>query len=70
MQVEYMGRLEDAVEVDVVTCEEPWAKYQLSDGRILMFKDVVVEVYKLAKIKNRDGSPIYQFKTHRVVKIQ
>lgn len=69
MKVEYMGKLEDAVDVEVVTCDEPWTKCQLSDGRILMFKNVVVSVCKLAKIKNQDGSPIYQFKTQKVVKM-
>lgn len=65
-----MGKLEDAVEVDIVTCTEPWTQYQLADGKILMFKDVVVGVYKLSSIKNKDGTAIYQFTTHRIVKIK
>lgn len=48
----------------------PWVECQLADGKVLIFRDVVMAVYKLVNNTNPDGSPIYNFQTHRVVRIK
>ncbi len=49
---------------------EPCTECQLADGKVLLFKDVVVVVHKLVDEKQSDGSPIYQFQTNRTVRIK
>ena len=70
MKVKYQGKEVDAIEVEVVRVSEPWTECQLADGSVLMFKDVVGTVCKLVNEKNLDGSPIYTFRTHRVVRLK
>ncbi len=70
MKLEYQGKQVEATEIEVVRTNEPWVECQLADGKVLMFRDVVVAVYKLVDEKNPDGSPIYNFQTHRVMRIK
>lgn len=70
MKLKYQGREVEAIEVDVLLSNEKWNEYQLADGKVLMFKEVLVSVYKLEGELNLDGSPVYQFQTHKVVRIK
>ena len=70
MKVKFQGREVEATEVEVVLANEKWNDYQLSDGRILMFKEVMVAVYKLEGEKTPDGNPVYQFQTRKVVRVK
>jgi len=69
-KVKYQGREVEATEVDVVSSDEKWNQYQLVDGKVLMFKEVLVSVFKLTNEVNPDGSSVYQFQTHKVVRVK
>ncbi len=70
MKVPYQGKEVEATEIEVIRTNEPWVECQLADGKVLMFRDVVVAVYKLVNDTNPDGSSIYSFNTHRVVRMK
>ena len=70
MKVNYQGREVEATEVEVISSDEKWNQYQLIDGKVLMFKEVLVSVYKMEGITNPDGTPAYQFQTHKVVRVK
>jgi len=70
MKLTYQGREVEATEVEPVTSEEHWNSYQLSDGRVLMFKEVLVSMYRIEGETNPDGTPVYQFQTHKVVRLK
>ena len=70
MKVDFQGKQVEAIEIEVVRSSEPWSEHQLADGKVLMCKDIIMAVYKLVDEKNPDGSPIYNFQTHRVVRIK
>lgn len=70
MKVDFKGKQVEAIEIEVIRVNEPWTECQLADGAVLMYKDTIVAVYKLTDEKSPDGSPIYTFQTHRVVRIK
>jgi len=70
MKIKHGDKEVEAIEVEIVRANEPWVECQLADGKILMFRDVVVSVYKLVDERNPDGSEIYNFQTHRVVRMK
>jgi len=70
MKVKYQGEEVEAVEVEVLTSHEPWSEFQLADSHVLMFKEVLVTVYRIEGKTNPDGTPVYQFQTTKVVKIK
>ncbi len=70
MLIDFQGQKVEAAEVEVTQANEHWNEYQLSDGKVLMFKEVLVAVYKLAGKTNPDGTPMYQFQTSKVVRIK
>jgi hypothetical protein len=70
MKVPYQGKEVEVIEIEVIRCSEPWTECQLSDGKLLMFKDVVFSVFKAITETNPDGSPLYVFQTHRVVRLK
>lgn len=70
MKVNFQGEMVEATEVEVLTSNEHWNEYQLADGRILMFKEVLVSVHKIEGKTNPDGSQAYQFQTHKVVRVK
>ena len=70
MKIPYQGRQVDATEVEVLTSEEHWNEYQLADGKVLMFKEVLVSVFRVEGEKNPDGTQVYQFQTHKVVRLK
>jgi hypothetical protein len=70
MKIKYQNREVDATEVEVLTSAEHWNTFQLSNGKILMYKEVLVSVLLLEGEFNPDGSPVYQFQTHKIVRIK
>lgn len=70
MEVKWEGRDEEADEVEVFLSDEKWNEYQLADGNILMFKEVLVSVHKLRNKTSSGGGPLYQFQTHKVVRVK
>ena len=70
MKIKHGDKEVEAIEIEIVRANEPWVECQLADGKILMFRDVVVSVYKLVDERNPDGSEIYNFQTHRVVRMK
>ena len=47
--------------MEVLTSSEHWNEYQLVDGKVLMFKEVLVSVFRIEGETNPDGTPAYQF---------
>ena len=70
MKVPYQGKEIEAIEIEVIRVNEPWAEYQLADGKVLMVKDVIKAVYKLVGEKNPDGSDIYHFEFQKVTRVK
>lgn len=70
MKTQYQGKEVDAQEIDVILSKEQWNEYQLSDGKVLMLKTVLISILRVEGATNPDGSPIYQFQTHLVPRIK
>ena len=70
MKIKYQDREVEATEVEVLTAEEHWNSYQLVDGKVLMFKEVLVSVFRIEGETNPDGTTVYQFRTHKVVRVK
>ena len=70
MKIEFKGRQIEATEVEVLFSSEPWNEYQLADGRCLRLKEILGSVYKLEGENNSDGTPVYQFRTHKVMEVK
>ena len=56
--------------MEVLTSSEHWNEYQLVDGKVLMFKEVLVSVFRIEGETNPVGTPAYQFQTHKVVRVK
>ena len=69
-KIPYQGRDIEVQEVDVISGNEPWNEYQLTDGKILLIKTVLVEVNRATTDKNPDGSDLYVVSTVNHVRIK
>ena len=70
MKLTYQGREVEATEIEVLTAEEHWNEYQLGDGKVLMFKEILVSVSKIEGETNPNGTQVYQIQTHKVVRVK
>lgn len=70
MKINFQGEMVEATEVDVLTSNERWNEYQLADGKVLMFKEVLVSVLRVEGKTNPDGTQAYQFQTAKVVRVK
>ena len=70
MKVKFKDKEVEGKEIDVLLSNEKWNEYQLSDGNILMFKEVLISVVKVIGEQNPDGTPAYIFQTHKVTRIK
>jgi hypothetical protein len=70
MKIQYQGKEVEANEVEVILSKEQWNEYQLSDGKILLLKTVLVDIQKIEGETNPDGTPIYQYQTHLVPRVR
>jgi len=69
-KVPYRGYTIDAVEVEVITSNEPWNEYQLGNGKVLMIKTVLISVLRALSEKNADGSDLYLTQTTNHVRVK
>ena len=70
MKVNFQGEMVEASEVEVLVSSERWNEYQLADGKVLMFKEVLIAIFKLEGKTNPDGTQAYQFRTSKVVRVK
>lgn len=70
MKVTFQGKEVEAIEIDVLTKDEHFNTYQLSDGNILSFEAVLTGIQKLESVTNPDGTPIYMFQTTNVTRVK
>ncbi len=70
MKIQFQGKEVEATEVDVLTKDEHFNTYQLSDGNILMFEEVLTSIVRLEGLKNPDDSPIYIFQHQTVLRVK
>ncbi len=70
MKVVFQGKEVEAIEVEVLTKDEHFNTYQLSDGNVLMFEAVLIGVQKLEGVTNPDGTPVYQFQVTNVPRVK
>lgn len=66
----FKGKDIEVEEIETITQHEPWNEYQLSNGKVVMAKMVLIEVQKAVDEKNPDGSDMYltKFAAHIRVK--
>jgi hypothetical protein len=70
MKVTYQGKEIEVVEQEVVTVNEPWSEYRLTDGKILCVKNILISVYKAVDVKSPDGESLYITKNQNIVKVK
>ena len=47
------------IEVDVVSSDEKWNSYLLSDGTVLRQKTIITKVFQIINVKDIYGNPCY-----------
>jgi len=70
MKIKFQGEEVEATEVEVISGNECWNEFQLADGKVLMYKEVLVSVHRIEGKTNPDGTPMYQFQTNKVVRVK
>lgn len=70
MLINYQGRQIDVDEVEVLTETERWNEYQLSDGKVLSVKTVLVKVARANSEVDKDGNKLYVVNTQQIVKVK
>ena len=66
-EIEWQGEKVQADPVDLMTENETWNEYTLSDGTVLRMKTVVTEVVKIRGKTDADGKPIYVVRSGNIV---
>jgi len=66
----YQGKEIEVIEVEPVTSNEVWNEYQLSDGKVLSIKTVLITTLKAVSEKDADGNSLYVVKTQQIVKVK
>ena len=59
MKVKYQNRELEVTEIDIISANECWNTYQLSDGTELKIKLVLESVSKAIGVLNDKGEPLY-----------
>ena len=68
MLLPFNGKQIEVEEVEVVTSNEPWTEYRLTDGTLISCKMVMVSIFKAVTEKSSDGNTLYVTSTHNIVK--
>lgn len=58
VQVPYLGRMVDGMDVPISASSELWSELTLGDGTVLRVKQSVATVVRINEY-DRDGNPIY-----------
>lgn len=61
------GEVVDADEIEIVSEEEYWNRYELADGTVVKVKPVVVKIVRLRDTYSQDGSPVYLVESKNVI---
>jgi hypothetical protein len=72
VKIEYppsSGKSRDAVSIDVLKSNEPWAEYELADGSRIRAKAVLVEVLRVEGEYDLEGNPAYLLKANGVMSV-
>jgi len=70
MLINYQGRQIEATEMEVVTSQEPWREYRLTDGKVICIKDVLISVFKSVSEVGSDGQPFYVTNSQAIIKVR
>lgn len=68
--IKYQGKDIEVQEIEVLTSQELWNEYQLSDGSVLSVKTVLVKVLKAKDTLNDQGEPLYMVNSQNIVKVK
>lgn len=60
MKVDINGTEVEARQIPFSAIVEPWAEYQLQDGRTVRIKTVLTRLFETDE-RNADGTPIFHF---------
>lgn len=67
---DFRGKTIEVEELDSLTSHEPWNEYQLSNGKVLMIKTVLIAVSKAVYEKTPDGKDLYLTQTQHIIKVK
>jgi len=70
MLIKYQGKDMEVNEVETLTETERWNEYQLTNGKVLSIKTVLISTCEAVDEKTPDGKPLYIVKTHNIVKVK
>jgi hypothetical protein len=70
MLVPFQGKNIEVNEVEIVTSNEIWNEYRLTDGKILRIKTVLITACKAISEKDPEGNPLYIVKTQQIVNVK
>lgn len=63
IQVPFMGKMVDGMEVPVDESTERWSDVKLADGTVLRVKQTVASVIRIEGQYDAEGNPIYVVKS-------
>ncbi len=69
VQVPYMGKLVDGMDVPIETSTEKWSEITLEDGTIIRIKQSVATVLRLDGEWDAEGNPVYVVKSAPAIAI-
>lgn len=64
----FQGKEIEVIEIEVISCNEPWNEYQLADGTLLSIKTVVTSIAKAVNELTQDKEALYLVKSQNIVK--
>lgn len=68
--MEINGQEVDVQRQTVVSAEEPWGRVVLSDGTVIRFRAIVVDIWKKRLESQQGGEPEFFVQTQMVVKAE
>lgn len=69
VQVPFMGKMLDGMDVPVEESTEKWSEVKLADGTVLRIKQTVASVIRLDGQWDAEGNPIYVVKSAPAIAI-
>ena len=70
MKVTYKGQEVDAQPVEILSQEELWNSYQLSDGTLLRMKAVVTDILRIPGELDAKGNAVYMVNSNNITHIR
>lgn len=70
MKIPYNNQMIEATEVEPIASKEEWNEYQMSNGKVLLIKALLIRALRANDMKAPDGTPLYNIQSQCICRVK